>query len=80
MAPGQARDAGGHLTLGAIPAEDLAAAYGTPVLVIDLAVVDAAIDALKRCAQTYDLEISYAAKAFATVEFIRHVARARDRA
>jgi diaminopimelate decarboxylase len=74
LAPGQARDAGGHLTLGAIPAEDLAAAYGTPVLVIDLAVVDAAIDALKRCAQTYDLEISYAAKAFATVEFIRHVA------
>ena len=74
MAPGQARDAAGNLTLGAIPAEHLAAEYGTPLLVIDLGVVDAAIDELKRGAQAHDVEISYAAKAFATVEFLRHVA------
>jgi diaminopimelate decarboxylase len=74
LAPGQARDAGGRLTLGAIPAEHLADAYGTPLLVIDLAVVDSAIDELTRSAQAYDFEISYAAKAFATIEFIRHVA------
>jgi diaminopimelate decarboxylase len=37
-------------------------------------VVDAAIDELLRCATTLNLEISYAAKAFATVEFVCHLA------
>jgi diaminopimelate decarboxylase len=45
------------------------------LLVIDLDVVDAAIGALKRCTQPYGAEISYAAKAFATIEFVRHLAR-----
>jgi diaminopimelate decarboxylase len=37
-------------------------------------VVDAAIDEFLRCATTLNLEVSYAAKAFATVEFVRHLA------
>lgn len=44
------------------------------MLAIDLGVVDAAIDELLSCAKTLNLEISYAAKAFATVEFVRHLA------
>ncbi len=60
--------------LGGIPADRLAQIHGTPLLAIDLAVVDAAIDELLRCATNPTLEISYAAKAFATVEFVRHLA------
>ncbi len=45
------------------------------MLVIDLDSVDAAIARIARCAQAGDLEISYAAKAFATIEFVRHLAR-----
>jgi diaminopimelate decarboxylase len=75
LAPGQTRDRSGDLLLGSIPAERLAQTYGTPLLVIDLAVVDAAIRELARCTRSCDLEISYAAKAFANVEFIRHLAR-----
>jgi diaminopimelate decarboxylase len=56
-------------------AEQLAQRHGTPVLVIDLAVVDAAITAFASCANGSELEVSYAAKAFATIEFVRHLAR-----
>lgn len=42
---------------------------------MDLDAVDAAIDRLVACAQDFDLEISYAAKAFATIEFLRHLSR-----
>ena len=75
LAPGQSRDRDGNLFLGALAAERLAHTYGTPLLVIDLDVVDAAIAELVRCAKSTDLEISYAAKAFATIEFVRHLAQ-----
>lgn len=60
--------------LGGISADRLVQIYGTPLLAIDLAVVDAAIEQLLRCATGLKLEIAYAAKAFATVEFVRHLA------
>jgi diaminopimelate decarboxylase len=44
-------------------------------LAIDLDVVDAAIAEFWRRVTRADLEVSYAAKAFATVEFARHLAR-----
>ncbi len=44
------------------------------MLVIDLNVVDAAIDRFRRAAPPDELEISYAAKAFLTVGFARHLA------
>jgi diaminopimelate decarboxylase len=76
LAPGQSRDQNGRLILGGNAADRLAEAYGTPLLVVDLSVVDGAIDALTRCAgEDCGLEVAYAAKAFATVEFIRHLAR-----
>jgi diaminopimelate decarboxylase len=56
-------------------AEWLARTYGTPLLVIELDAVDASVERLVACAESSELEISYAAKAFATIEFLRHLAR-----
>jgi diaminopimelate decarboxylase len=74
LAPGLGRDRGGALTLGGIPAVELVHSYDTPLLVIDLEVVDASIAALRAAQSGDDLEISYAAKAFLTVAFARHLA------
>jgi diaminopimelate decarboxylase len=73
LAPGHGRDRSGGLTLGAIAAGELAGSYGTPLVVIDLDVVDASIAALRAAQGGGDLEISYAAKAFITVAFARHL-------
>jgi len=54
--------------------ETLATLYGTPLLVIDLDAVDAAVTELVRCSTDFGVEVSYAAKAFATVEFLRFLA------
>ncbi len=75
LAPGQTRDPDGNLILGDISAQRLAEQYGTPLLVINLGVVDAALDALEACTRPLDIGVSYAAKAFATVEFVRYLAR-----
>jgi diaminopimelate decarboxylase len=77
LAPGHGRDRSGGLTLGAIAAGELAGSYGTPLVVIDLDVVDASIAALHAAQGAGDLEISYAAKAFVTVAFARHLADRR---
>lgn len=53
----------------------LAASYGTPLLVIDLGVVDVAVRTIAGAAAAHGAEVSYAAKAFATTEFLRHLAR-----
>jgi diaminopimelate decarboxylase len=42
---------------------------------VNLGVVDAALDALEACARPHGIGISYAAKAFATIEFVRYLAR-----
>ncbi len=74
LAPGQGRDRSGELTFGGITAAELAESYGTPLVVIDLDVVDASIAALRAAQGGRDLEISYAAKAFLTIGFARHLA------
>ncbi|HEY1882557.1 MAG TPA: diaminopimelate decarboxylase [Candidatus Cybelea sp.] len=74
LAPGHRRDNGGELLLGEVPARELAYRYGTPLLVIDLGVVDDAVRALTDSAAASGAEVSYAAKAFATTEFLRHLA------
>ena len=62
------------MTLGGIPASELASTYGTPLLVLDLGRVDAAVAAWQAACAPHGVEISYAAKAFACVEFLRHLA------
>jgi len=54
-------------------ADELAENYGTPLLVIDLDAVDAAIAQLVRLGSNLPLDVSYAAKAFSTIEFFRHL-------
>ncbi|HEY6326823.1 MAG TPA: hypothetical protein VIW73_09975, partial [Candidatus Cybelea sp.] len=75
LAPGHARDPNGNLILGNIPAERLAERYGTPLLVVNLDIVDASLDALENRTRPLGIGISYAAKAFATIEFVRYLAR-----
>jgi diaminopimelate decarboxylase len=58
-----------------LAAATLAATYGTPLLVIDLDVVDKVVSTLVACAMDFGVAVSYAAKAFATIEFLRHLAR-----
>lgn len=75
LAPGQARDDRGALTLGGIAAVELAQTYATPLVVINMDVVDASIAALRAARGGDELEVSYAAKAFVTVAFAQHLAR-----
>lgn len=63
------------MRLGGIAAAELASLYGTPLLVIDLDAVDAAVARLLASAPPSTLEVSYASKAFATIEFLRHLSR-----
>ena len=74
LAPGHARDGGGELLLGGIRAGDLAAAYGTPLSVIDLDGFDAAISAFGEACSPHDIEIAYAGKALLLTAIARHLA------
>jgi diaminopimelate decarboxylase len=74
VAPGQSRDDDGSLLVGGALAHELARKYGTPLLILDHDVIDATIAAFARSATSFDVEVSYAAKAFITTEFARHLA------
>jgi diaminopimelate decarboxylase len=60
-------------TLGGVPARELAEIYGTPLLTIDLGMVDDAIETFARVCEPLGVEISYAAKAFLCIGFARHL-------
>jgi diaminopimelate decarboxylase len=59
--------------ISGVDAGELAQAYGTPLLVINVDAVDAAIASLHVACAPKDVEISYAAKAFICVAFARHL-------
>jgi diaminopimelate decarboxylase len=61
------------LEFAGVSAATLAETYGTPLVVIDLEVVDAAIDAFVHACAPHGVEISYAAKAFVSIGFARHL-------
>ncbi len=63
MIPGHARDTDGMLTVGGVRVDILAQRYGTPVLLLDLAVFDASLSALLDAASMHGIRVSYAAKA-----------------
>jgi len=56
-------------------AGELARIYGTPLVVVDLDTVDGALAALHAACTPFDIEISYAAKAFLCIQFARYLAR-----
>lgn len=57
------RAADGSLQLGGLPAAELAASYGTPLIVIDTAVFDLAVAEMTAVAEELDVEVAYAGKA-----------------
>ncbi|HEX5274372.1 MAG TPA: diaminopimelate decarboxylase [Candidatus Rubrimentiphilum sp.] len=72
LAPGHERR-GGELLLGGVSADELAAAYGTPALVIDYDVFDAAIAHFLQACAPHSIEIAYAGKALLLVALARHL-------
>ena len=59
------------LKLGDVRADELAARFGTPLLVLDLRAVDAAVAAMQRACAPFGVRISYAGKALMLVPLVR---------
>lgn len=57
-----------------MPAEQLAAEFGTPLLVIDLDALDTAITRCVAACKPYDVEVAYAGKALLLVPLARFIA------
>ncbi len=73
-AAGHTRASDGELLIGGVRASNLASTYGTPAFIIDLEVVDRAIDAFVAACAPHDIGIAYAGKAFLCTAFARHLA------
>ena len=72
LAPGHERR-GEELFIGGISADELASAYGTPVLTIDYDVFDAAIAQFLQACAPHSIEIAYAGKALLLAALARHL-------
>jgi diaminopimelate decarboxylase len=72
LAPGHRR-LNGELAIGGVRASELAAAYGTPLFVLDYGVLDAAIAAFSDACAPHGIEIAYAGKALLLVALARHL-------
>ena len=64
---------GGELFVGGISADELAMAYGTPVLALDYDVFDAAIAQFLQACAPHSIEVAYAGKALLLVALARHL-------
>jgi len=73
-APPRAED--GSLLLGGLPASEMVAAYGTPLVVIETEVLDARISAYLDTARRHNIDVSYAGKALLVKALAKHL---RDR-
>ena len=56
---------------------DLARTYGTPLVALDVRILDAAIARFERASATYGVDVSYAGKALLPVALVRRLARSR---
>jgi len=72
LAPGHERRAG-ELFAGGVSADELAETYGTPLLVIDYDVFDAAIAQFLQACAPHSIEVAYAGKALLLVALARHL-------
>lgn len=72
LAPGHGR-INGELTIGGVRAGELAETYGTPLMVIDYGMLDAAIAAFTGACAPHGIEIAYAGKALLLVALARHL-------
>jgi diaminopimelate decarboxylase len=73
VAPGHYRDASGVLYVSGVRGDDLITAYGTPLVIIDLALVRRAVDLFRRACEPFGMGISYAAKAFVCGDLARRL-------
>ncbi len=64
-----------ELQLGDVAAEDLARAYGTPLLVIDTDELDRAIAGFERASAEFGLDVCYAGKALLFDALVRRIAQ-----
>jgi len=65
-----------QIRIGGVPAVDLAEAYGTPLLVIDRDVLDAALARYAALSAEFDVNVSYAGKALLFTALAERVAAA----
>jgi diaminopimelate decarboxylase len=66
----------GPIELGGVPATELAAAYGTPLLVLDTDVLDANLARFARAGTRLGIDVCYAGKALLFVALARRIAAA----
>jgi len=76
---GYPHDDAGRLLFGDIPATELAASYGTPLIIIDTERLDRRIALFEQAAASLDpkLEIAYAGKAFLPVALVKRLSTTR---
>jgi len=72
LAPGHRRE-NGELCIGGVRASELAQQYGTPLMVIDYGVLDAAIAAFCEAGAQHGIDVAYAGKALLLVALARHL-------
>lgn len=72
LAPGHTRE-NGELRIGGTRVSELAQQYGTPLMVLDYDVLDAAITAFTDGCAPHGIEIAYAGKALLLVALARHL-------
>jgi diaminopimelate decarboxylase len=73
MFPPGHRRSEGELVVGGVRAGELAEMYGTPLLVLDYDVLDAAIATFVAACEPHGIEIAYAGKALLLVALARHL-------
>ncbi len=76
LAPGHAR-AAGVLTIGGVSVNELAQTYGTPSLILDGNVLDAAIGQFLDAAAPHEMEVAYAGKALLLTGLVRLMTQTR---
>lgn len=72
LAPGHERH-DGELHIGGVRAGELSATYGTPLLVIDYDILDAAVAQFLEASAPHGIEVAYAGKALLLVALARHL-------
>jgi diaminopimelate decarboxylase len=70
---GHARDRDGMLLVGGVRADQIADAFGTPSLLLDLSVLDRSVTELLRACEPHVIRISYAAKALFVTALARYL-------
>lgn len=76
LAPGHSRE-NGELCVGGVRVSELEQQYGTPLMVLDYDVLDAAIAAFWGACAPHGIEVAYAGKALLLVALARHMKHTR---